>query len=95
MVSLIRLMSYVKFHAPTLSEKMTYANSADSDQTAPAEQSDQGIHIFIIPQSILRNNYILTHCILNRLFHTVYWKRTILILGTSDYEIYIFLEKNG
>ena len=37
----------------------------------------------------------LTHCILNRLFHTVYWKRPILVLGTSGYEIYIFLEKNG
>ena len=37
----------------------------------------------------------LTHCILNRLSHTTYWKSPISILGTSDYEIYIFLEKNG
>ena len=35
----------------------------------------------------------LTHCILNRL--TIYWKSPILILGMSDYEIYVFLEKNG
>ena len=36
----------------------------------------------------------LTHCILNRLSYTIYWKSPILILGTSGYEIYIFLEKN-
>ena len=37
----------------------------------------------------------LTHCILNRLSHTIYWKSPISILGTSGYEILIFLEKNG
>ena len=37
----------------------------------------------------------LTHCILNRLSHTIYWKSPIPILGTYSYEIYIFLEKNG
>ena len=37
----------------------------------------------------------LTHCILNRLSHTIYWKSPISILGMSDYEIYIFREKNG
>ena len=36
-----------------------------------------------------------THCILNRLSHTIYWKSLISILGTSGYEIYILLEKNG
>ena len=36
---------------------------------------------------------MLTHCILNRLSHTIYWKSPISILGTSGYEIYIFLEK--
>ena len=39
--------------------------------------------------------YWLTNCILNRLSHTIYWKCPISILGTSGYEIYIFLEKNG
>ena len=34
-----------------------------------------------------------THCILNILSHTIYWKSPISILGTSGYEIYIFLEK--
>ena len=38
---------------------------------------------------------LLTHCILNRLSHTIYWKDPISILGTFGYEIYIFLEKNG
>ena len=45
-----------------------------------------------------RNNdsiYTRTHCILNRLSHTIYWNSPISILGTSGYEIYIFLEKNG
>ena len=37
----------------------------------------------------------LTHCIWNRLSHTIYWKSPISILGKSSYEIYIFLEKNG
>ena len=37
----------------------------------------------------------LTHCILNGLSHTTYWKRPISILGTPGYEIYIFQEKNG
>ena len=27
-----------------VSDKMAYANSADPDQTAPEEQSDQGLH---------------------------------------------------
>ena len=38
---------------------------------------------------------LLTHCIQNRLSHTIYWKCPISILGMSGYEIYIFLEKNG
>ena len=37
----------------------------------------------------------LTHCRRNRLSHTIYWKTPISILGTSSYEIYIFLEKKG
>ena len=38
---------------------------------------------------------VLTHCRLNRISHTIYWKSPISIFGTSSYEIYIFLEKNG
>ena len=37
----------------------------------------------------------LTHCRLNRLSHTKYWKSPISILGMSSYAIFIFLEKNG
>ena len=33
------------------------------------------------------NSKTLTHCILNRLSHTIYWKSPILILGMSGYEI--------
>ena len=40
-------------------------------------------------------SFLITHCRLNRLSHTIYWKSPISILGTSGYEIYIFLEKNG
>ena len=35
----------------------------------------------------------LAHCILNRHSHTIYWNSPISILGSSGYEIYIFLEK--
>ena len=38
---------------------------------------------------------IVTHCIWNRLYHTIYWKSPISILGKPGYGIYIFLEKNG
>ena len=44
---------------------------------------------------LLKCHASLTHCILNRLSHTIYWKSPISSLGTSGYEIYIFLEKNG
>ena len=44
---------------------------------------------------ILKYLDTLTHCRLNRLSYTIYWKSPISILGTSSYEIYIFLEKNG
>ena len=35
----------------------------------------------------------LTHCILNRVSHTIYWKSPISILGTPGSEIYKFLRK--
>ena len=40
-------------------------------------------------------HFILTHCRLNELPHAIYWKSPISILGTSGYEILIFLEKSG
>ena len=48
----------------------------------------------LAPSRAIQHNS-LTHCRLNRLSHTIYWKTPISILGTSGYEIYIFLEKNG
>ena len=44
---------------------------------------------------LISSDKTLTHCLLNRLSHTMYWKSPISILGLSGYEIYIFLEKNG
>ena len=38
---------------------------------------------------------LLTHFILNRLSHTIYWKSPISILGMSGYIMYIFLEKKA
>ena len=37
----------------------------------------------------------LTHFILNRLSHTIYWKSPISVLGMSGYIMYIFLEKKA
>ena len=34
-------------------DKMAYANSADPDQTAPKEQSDQGLHCLPFQSRIL------------------------------------------
>ena len=39
--------------------------------------------------------HFLTHCRLNELPHTIYWKILISILVMSGYVIKIFLEKNG
>ena len=41
-----------------VSDKMTYANSADSDQTAPEGAVRSGSTLFAIPLSILRNSCI-------------------------------------
>ena len=41
------------------------------------------------------NRSILTHCRLNRLSHTIYWKSSVSILGTAGYEVYIFLKKKA
>ena len=51
--------------------------------------------IFWISPHIFFEKYSLTHCILNRIYHTMYWKNPISILRMSDFETYIFLEKNG
>ena len=53
-------------------------------------------YVFVIKKNITWSYDVsLSHCRLNRLSHTIYWKSPISILGTSGYEIYIFLEKNG
>ena len=76
------------------------ANSVDPDQTA----SDLGMHCISCHKThflcfsskvIFSRLNPLTHCILNRLSNTIYWKSLISILGTPGYDIYILLEKNG
>ena len=51
--------------------------------------------MWTIAHIMLQIKFTLTHCILNKLSHIMYWKGPISILGMSGYEIYIFLEKNG
>ena len=51
------------------------------------------IWVSLLVWSLTIQSTLLTHCILNRLSHTIYWKSPLSILGTSGYEIYIFLEK--
>ena len=52
-------------------------------------------HFYICEGAFEPMQTALTHCIRNRLSHTIYWRSPISILGTPGYEIYIFLEKNG
>ena len=66
------------------------ANSVDPDQSVSFTLFDA-----FLAKILLLCSCFLTHCVLNRLSHAIYWKSPISILGTSGYEIYIFLEKNG
>ena len=38
---------------PKFSDRQVWANSADPDQTAPKEQSDQGLHCLQFPLHLL------------------------------------------
>ena len=69
--------------------------------------SDQVLHrlpliqYFLTPQQVIKwtcsnvrtCSKKLTHCILNKLSHTIYWKSPISILGMSSHEIHIPREK--
>ena len=49
---------------------------------------------WVRPQSLtLSALSFLTHCILNRLSHIIYWKSSISILGTSGWDVHIPREK--
>ena len=50
------MVKYPKISYTKVSDKMTYANSADPDQTAPLEAVWSESKLFAIPLSILRNN---------------------------------------
>ena len=67
------------------------------------QKSSQAFHLYCKELQYRNDAYsiypkysdILTHCRLNRLSHTIYWKSPISILAMSGYEILIFLKKNG
>ena len=69
-----------------LQRRTDYGNAIRKHMARPKSAGEFFCELLIIS---------LTHCILNRLSHTIYWKNPISILGTPGYEIYIFLEKNG
>ena len=46
------------------------------------------MRVSILLDRIFHQMICLTHCILNRISHTIYWKSPISILGMSGYEIY-------
>ena len=58
-----------------VSDKMAYANSVDSDQTAPERAVWAGSTLFAIPQSILRINCI------KQIFGKNAWNKVFEILG--------------
>ena len=60
--------------------------SADSMNTA----SNQDLYCFPLIKPGLDT---LTHCILNRLSHTIYWKSPISVLGMSGCEVYFLRKK--
>ena len=45
--------NYTDRNDPKFSDRQAWANSADSDQTAPKEQSDQGLHCLQFPLHLL------------------------------------------
>ena len=65
---------------------MAHANSADQDQTAPEEQSDQSI-LFAIPLSILGNSHIKS-----LILSTKVWNKVFKILGHLPYFVQYFCQ---
>ena len=59
---------------------MTYANSADPDQTAPEGAVWSGSTLFAIPLSILRNS-----CIKSKIKARIVWNKVFEILGHLPY----------
>ena len=66
-------------------------------QTAKIYKALGCFHIIIVPYKVVPVFAYLTHCRLNEITQTIYWKSLILILGMSGYVIfyYILLEKNS
>ena len=63
-----------------VSDKMTCADSADPDQTAPGGAVWSGSALFAIPLSILRNG-----CIKRKLYAKIVWNKVFIILEHLPY----------
>ena len=63
-----------------VSDKMTYANRADPDQTAPEGAVWSGATLFAIPLNILSNKYIKS-----KIYVTIVWNKVFETLGHSPY----------
>ena len=48
-----KIINHLYRNVPTFSDRQIWANSADPDQTAPEEQSDQGLHCLQFPLDLL------------------------------------------
>ena len=78
-----------------------WVNSVRSDMTVQMYRQSWMLAVCICYKcffpwySLLYMQYILTHCRLNELSPTTYWKILISILGISGYAMQIFLEENG
>ena len=81
-------ISTVILHLPLIHEKhslqmlvwiCTQIAGFTTKKTQPAQVKCEQVN------KLIRHN--LTHCILNRFSHTIYWKSPVSILGTSGYEI--------
>ena len=66
-----------------VSDKMTYANSADPDQTAPEGAVWSGSTLFAVPLSILRNS-----CIKSKISARKVWNKVFEILGRLPYSYF-------
>ena len=90
-IQLDMLVILLVIHPATIAETLAHAITNNQHNL------DFQLILKPVQRGGINKNSGLTHCILNRLSHTIYRyrKSPISILATSGYEIYIFLEKNG
>ena len=75
-------------------KKQTLLNNISSEVTEATrielDHNDPWLSLYVRATEVrlyITSTCILTHCMLNRIFHTIYWKSPFSILGTSGYEI--------